>query len=319
MADGAEATHGNIVVQTRRMIGRVTQSERMIGYLWIMPAFVLLALVIGYPLVYNIALSLQDVTLRNFLEESHDFVGLSNYVEVLTAPVFGQVLLNSLIFTLGCVFFQFTIGFALALMFRQGFPLSGFYRGIILVTLMVPQVVVAVLFRWLLSGDFGLINEFLVRLGILTQSIPWLARPQTALTGVMLANIWIGISFNTMLLTPSLSAIPASLYEVASIDGAGPHTKFLHITLPLMYSSIMVVLVLGVIYTLKMFGLIFAMTGGGPVNATTVLSVHAYKLSFSRLNFGQGAAVNVILLAILFLVILLYLAQVRREDTTQMK
>lgn len=295
-------------------VRRLRRSEEAIGYLWIAPAFLLLAVVIGYPLIYNIVLSFQDVTLRNFLQESYEFVGLSNYATVLSAPVFGQVLRNSVVFTVGCVFFQFTIGFSLALMFRQGFPLSGFYRGIILITLMVPQVVVSVLFRWLLSGDFGLINELLVGLGILEESIPWLARPQSALAGVMLANIWIGISFNTMLLAPALSAIPPSLYEVASMDGASASSKFFHITLPLMYSTIMVVLVLGIIYTFKMFGLIFAMTGGGPVNATTVLPVHAYKLSFNFLNFGQGAAVNVVLLGILLLVILVYLRQVRRED-----
>ena len=182
---------------------------------------------------------------------------------------------------------------------------------------MVPAVVVSVIFKWLLSGDFGLINEFLLRTHLMKREIAWLAEPKTALAGVMLAKIWIGISFNTMLLAPGLAAISPSLYEAATIDGAGPVRRFRYITLPLLRPTIMIVLLLGFIYTFRIFGLIYAMTGGGPVNATNVLPIQAYKLSFAFFNFGQGAAANVLLLGILLAVIAVYLSLMSGEESME--
>lgn len=295
----------------------LVRRESLVGYLWLAPAFLYLAAMVGYPLLFNLVLSFQDVTASTILKQSKDFVGLRNYVRVVTDPLFLRVLKNSFTFTLGCIFFQFTIGFGLALLFNLRFPFSGFFRGLLLVTLMVPTVVVSVLFKWLLSGDFGLINEVLVQIRVLKAPVAWLAEPRTALAGVMLANIWIGISFNTMLLAPGIAAISPSLYEAAAIDGAGPLKRFRYLTLPLLNSTIMVVLLLGFIYTFKIFGLIYAMTGGGPVNATNVLPIQAYKLSFSFFDFGQGAAANVLLLVILLAVIAVYLILVSGEETME--
>jgi len=274
------------------------QNEHVVGYIWLAPAFIYLLTMVGYPLIFNLVLSFQDVTSTTLLKPSKDFIGLKNYIHVISDPIFGKVLKNSFIFTFGCIFFQFTIGFALALLFNLDFPLAGSFRGLLLVTLMVPTVVVSVLFKWLLSGDFGLINEFLI----------------TALAGVMLANIWIGISFNTMLLAPGIASISPSLYEAATIDGAGTLKRFRFITLPLLRPTIMIVLLLGFIYTFRIFGLIYAMTSGGPVNATNVLPIQAYKLSFSFFDFGQGAAANCILLSILLVAISVYLLLVSGEE-----
>jgi multiple sugar transport system permease protein len=271
----------------------------------------------GYPIVFNIILSFQDVTAVTLLNPVKEFIGFKNYIDVIKDPVFLEVLKNSFIFTVGCIFFQFTIGLALALLFNLNFPLAGSMRGILLITLMVPSVVVSIIFRWLLSGDFGLINELLVRTGLLHKGIAWLAEPKTALGGVMLANIWIGISFNTMLLAPGIASISPSLYEAAAIDGAGPIKRFRYITLPLLRPTILIVLVLGFIYTFRIFGLIYAMTSGGPVNATTVLPIQAYKLSFSFFKFGQGAAATIILLSILLIIILVYLRLVGKEEVME--
>jgi len=290
------------------------QNEHVVGYIWLAPAFIYLLTMVGYPLIFNLVLSFQDVTSTTLLKPSKDFIGLKNYIHVISDPIFGKVLKNSFIFTFGCIFFQFTIGFALALLFNLDFPLAGSFRGLLLVTLMVPTVVVSVLFKWLLSGDFGLINEFLIRIHVLKKGIAWLAEPKTALAGVMLANIWIGISFNTMLLAPGIASISPSLYEAATIDGAGTLKRFRFITLPLLRPTIMIVLLLGFIYTFRIFGLIYAMTSGGPVNATNVLPIQAYKLSFSFFDFGQGAAANCILLSILLVAISVYLLLVSGEE-----
>jgi len=289
----------------------------VVGYLWILPAFLYIILMMGYPIIFNIILSFQDVTTTTLLNPVKEFIGLKNYFDVIKDPVFHKVIENSFVFTVGCIFFQFTIGLALALLFNLNFPLAGSMRGVLLITLMVPTVVVSIIFRWLLSGDFGLINELLMQVGLLDKGIAWIAEPKMALGGVMLANIWIGIPFNTMILAPGIASISPTLYEAAAIDGAGQVKKFIYITLPLLRPTILIVLVLGFIYTFRIFGLIYAMTGGGPINSTNLLPIQAYKLSFSFFNFGQGAAAIGILLSILLLIILVYLMLVSREEVME--
>lgn len=289
----------------------------VVGYLWILPAFLYIILMMGYPIIFNIILSFQDVTTTTLLNPVKEFIGLKNFFDVIKDPVFRKVIENSFVFTVGCIFFQFTIGLVLAMLFNMNFPLAGSMRGVLLITLMVPTVVVSIIFRWLLSGDFGLINELLMQVGLLDKAIAWLAEPKMALGGVMLANIWIGIPFNTMILAPSIASISSTLYEAAAIDGAGQVKKFIYITLPLLRPTILIVLVLGFIYTFRIFGLIYAMTGGGPINSTNLLPIQAYKLSFSFFNFGQGAAAIGILLSILLLIIFVYLTLVSREEVME--
>ena len=296
---------------------KLIRKGEAVGYLWILPAFLYIILMMGYPIIFNIILSLQDVTTTTLLNPVKEFIGLKNYFDVIKDPVFHKVIENSFVFTVGCIFFQFTIGLALALLFNSDFPLAGSMRGVLLITLMVPTVVVSIIFRWLLSGDFGLINELLIQVGLLDKGIAWLAEPKMALGGVMLANIWIGIPFNTMILAPGIASISPTLYESAAIDGAGQVKRFIYITLPLLRPTILIVLVLGFIYTFRIFGLIYAMTGGGPINSTNLLPIQAYKLSFTFLNFGQGAAAIGILLSILLLIILVYLMLVSREEVME--
>jgi multiple sugar transport system permease protein len=266
-----------------------------------------------YPLVFNFILSFQEVNMMTLMKPTKPFIGLENYRQITANPIFPISLRNSFIFTIGCIFFQFTIGFALALLFSLNFPSAGHLRGSLLITLMVPQVVVSLLFRWLLNGDYGLINELLIKLHFTKEGFAWLADPRTALAGVMLANIWLGIPFNMMILASGLTAIPPEIYEAAAVDGANPLRRFIYLTLPLLRPSILIVLTLGFIYTFRIFGLIYAMTGGGPINSTTVLPVLAYKLSFRFFEFGQGAAATNILLIFLFVVIAAYLIFSARE------
>jgi len=297
-------------------IKSLTKGERA-GYLYILPAFIYIVLVMIYPLSFNLILSFQEVNLTTLMKPTKDFIGLENYRQVVTSLTFLISLKNSLIFTIGCIFFQFTIGFAFALLFSLSFPLAGHLRGSLLITLMVPQVAVSILFRWLLSGDYGLINELLIKLHFIEEGIAWLSDPKTALAGVMLANIWIGIPFNMMILASGLTAIPPDIYEAAAVDGAGPLRRFASLTLPLLRPSILIVLTLGFIYTFRIFGLIYAMTGGGPINSTTVLPILAYKLSFLFFEFGQGAAATNILLILLFIIISAYLILTAREEARE--
>jgi multiple sugar transport system permease protein len=220
----------------------------------------------------------------------------------------------SLLFTAGSLLFQFTIGFALALFFNRPFPGNGALRALLLLAWLLPTVVSGSLFRWMLDGDYGVLNFALVRLGLLSDGRYWLIEPGTALAGTILANVWVGIPFNMALLLAGLQGIPAVLYEAARVDGASSWQQFRSLTLPLMRPVALSVLLLGLIYTFKVFDLIYVMTKGGPVDATTTLPIYTYKLTFEFFRFGDGAAAATLLLLGLVVVALVYLWAARREE-----
>ena len=169
------------------------------------------------------------------------------------------------------------------------------------------MTVTALIFKFMFSTDVGIINYILKSLGIISQNIEWLTNPKTAMIAVIIANIWIGIPFNTILISTGLTTIPQELYESASIDGASSIQQFFKITVPLLRPTIESVLVLGFIYTFKVYDLIYVMTSGGPVNSTHLLSTYSYKLSFEMFRYSMGSAVANVLLLILLLVGMLYL------------
>jgi len=284
-------------------------------YGFVLPAIIFLIVFMLYPLVYTFNLSLFDVNAGNFLTGGAPFVGLENYVQFLSSPAFIPSLTITLVFTIGSLVFQHSIGFMFALFFNKGFPLSGLLRALMLVVWVLPAVVSASLWRWIFSGSYGLFNAFLALFGI-QSSEPWLVNPATALPAVIIANIWVGIPFHMMLLYAGLQGVPIQLYEAAAIDGASAWQKFWRITVPMMRPVIVIALLLGFVHTFKVFDLIYVMTAGGPAGATNVLSIEVYKLSFEYFRFGDGAAAANILLIIPLLLSALYLWLRRREEST---
>jgi multiple sugar transport system permease protein len=283
-------------------------------YLFVAPALVYLALLMFYPLLYTFNLSVFDVNAGNFVRGGAAFVGLQNYIDFVGSPDFWSSLLITLIFTIGSLAFQHAIGWAFALFFNLGFPLSGFLRAIMMVVWVLPAVVSASLWRWMYAGSFGVINALLGVVGIhTTQS--WLTDPNSALPAVIVANIWVGIPFHMMLVYAGLQTIPTTLYEAAAIDGAGAWRRFRSITLPLMKPVVLTALLLGFVHTFKAFDIIYVMTSGGPANATNVLSIDVYKLSFDYFRLGDGAAAANVLLVIPLVLSIVYLFLRRREES----
>jgi multiple sugar transport system permease protein len=166
----------------------------------------------------------------------------------------------------------------------------------------------------MLDGDYGVTNHLLRSLGLMNSSAYWLIDPKTAMLGVIAANAWVGIPFNMVLLLAGLQSIPSTLYEAASIDGADPVQRFLNITVPLMRPVALGILLLAFIYTFKVFELIFVMTGGGPVDTTSVLPIHTFKLTFTFFRFGEGAAAATVLLLGLLLVAIGYFRLTQAEE-----
>ncbi len=285
-----------------------------IGILFVLPAFIYMLIFVGYPIVRNIVLSLQDVTVRTLTADSKPFVGLQNYMKIFKDPVFTKSMLNTLIFTLCCLAVQFLIGFLLALFFNQHFSVAKPVRGLLLIPWMIPITVTALMFKFIFGTDVGILNYFLKSIGIISQNIDWLTSANTALFAIVCANVWIGIPFNMILISTGLTTIPKELYESASIDGAGKVQTFFKITLPLLRTTIESVLILGFIYTFKVFDLVYVMTGGGPVNSTHMLSTYSYKLSFEMFKYSEGAAVANVLLVILLIVGVFYLRATKEDD-----
>lgn len=288
--------------------------KRREGYTFILPGFIYMLVVLGYPLVYNFVLSFRNVNVKTFKGGTDVFVGLSNYVELFHNETFLMVFKNTFIFTVGCLVVQFTIGFIFAMFFSKKFTLAGPIRGMILVGYMMPMSVTALLGKNMFDVSSGVINDLLMKLGLINAPVEWLLSGSTAMIAIIAVNCWVGIPFNMLLLTSGLTGISTEIYESAQVDGANPFQKFIYITLPLMKPAILSVLMLGFIYTFKAFDLMFVMTSGGPLNSTDVLGTYAYTLSFKQYEFSLGSTAAIILFACLFIVGLFYLRLISKED-----
>ena len=289
--------------------------EQSIGYLFVLPAVLFMAAFIGYPIIYNLILSFQDISVMTFNQPVKEWVGFQNYLRLAADPVLRTTFVNTLYYTVACIVLQFSIGFALALLFNKPFRTAQGIRGLIMVAWLMPVTITGLIFKFIFSTNGGIINEFLVGFHLLQRPVEWLLQPTTAMWALIITNTWIGIPFNMILLITGLSTIPKDVYESANIDGANRRQQFIHVTVPLLKPAIQAVLVLGFIYTFKVFDLVYVMTKGGPVNATEVLSTFSYRLSFTEFSFSQGAAVANILFLVLFCVSLGYLRLIREEET----
>lgn len=306
---GPAATHR----AARRAVPLATRRQRT-GYLLSLPGMAFLALLIAYPLFYNGWTSVHDVGLGGLIGNAPTpFNGLANYRAVDSDPAFWHAVRVSAAFTAGSLLFQFTIGFALAVLFVRRFPLSGLFQSLLLVAWLLPPVVSGTLFRWMLDADSGAYNALLRAVGLGGLSHNWLTDPSTALLGVVFANVWVGVPFTMVLLMAGLQNIDPVLYEAAALDGASAWQRFHLITLPLMRPVSAMVLLLGLIYTFKVFDIVFVMTAGGPVDSTTVLPLYVYQVFFERFRFGQGSAAGLLLLIVPLIGAVLYVRRLRRE------
>lgn len=281
--------------------------------LFVIPALIYMLIFVGYPIVYNIILSFQDTSLTNLGSASKKFVWFANYKNLFSSDLIFITIKNTLFYTVMCLIIQFSLGFLMALFFNLKFRIAGFLKGIIIISWMMPTIATALIFRFMLS-ETGIINSYLQTLGILKQPILWLSNQNTAMWGVVIANSWVGIPFNMLLLSTGLSNVPESIIESAKIDGAVAWQRLIFIIIPMIKPAILSVLVLGFVYTFKVFDLVFTMTAGGPVNSTEVLSTYSYLLSFKYYYFSQGASVANILASFLIIISFIYVRLTSKEE-----
>lgn len=299
--------------RTQSMRRRRRRAEQLAKLGFVIPAAVVIVLLFGYPVVKNFTMSFQDYGLKTFFTGKAPFVGFENYATVVSDPVFAKALGNTALFTIGSIAFQFTIGMLLALYFHRNFPLSGVLRGLLLMPWLIPMIVASAIWQSMLDQDAGIVNRFLMGIGLSDSPIPWLSSTEFALVAVILVNIWIGIPFNVTLLYSGLQDIPEDLYEAGALDGATGWKAFWQITWPNLRSVVGVVIMLGVIYTLKALDIILGLTRGGPANATQTIATMSYERSFVEFKFGQGAALSNILILISLVFAIVYLRLTRRQ------
>jgi len=269
-------------------------SNRFPG-LWLLPALLPVILMTAYPIGHALWTSLHEVMLL-FPEQA--YVGLKNYQRVVASNYFGDALRNSLVFTLLAAPVVVVLGTLIALFLQRRFLGSGFVRSIVLLPWVLPGAISAVLWVWVFHPSFGILNGVMRELGLIDASIPWLTNSHTALLAVAAAHVWTQIPFAVILLMAALSAINSETLEAAAIDCRNPLKRFRYIIFPEIKSMIVVLLVYNALIAFTSYDLVYAMTGGGPGTATTLLSFQIWRESFSMYDFGAGSAVAFIVVAI---------------------
>jgi multiple sugar transport system permease protein len=254
----------------------------------------------------------QAYTTKTFFTGEAPWVGLENYRNVIGDAIFNRSVVNTLLFTAGSIVGQFALGLAIALFFHNKFALSGVLRSLILLPWLIPMIAGTAVWRWILDTDNGVLNRILSSIPGLEIRPDWLTSTSLALVAVIGVNIWLGIPFNMTILYGGLQEIPEELYEAGALDGATGWRAFRHITWPLLRPVVTVVLVLGVVYTLKVLDVILGLTNGGPANSTQTISTFSYDTSFRQFDFGAGAALGNILIVISLVFAVVYLRLNRR-------
>ncbi len=271
------------------------------GYLFVAPALLFILSMMIYPVVYNIWTSLFRTTYG-----ISTYVGWDNYVRVVTSRGFGQVLLNTVIWTVGNMSVMYALGLVAALLLRAIPRGKLVFRTILLLPWVVPAVVTGIMFRYMLHTRYGIINDILVNIGVIQAPVNWLGTTSTSLVSVMVTYIWKVYPYIMILLMAGLESIPSQLYEAARIDGANAWKQFRHITLPMLRPVTRVIVILMGIWTFNAFDLTYIMTRGGPLYSSEVLAMRIYTTAFADFRFGLASATGVLAAVITFLFATVY-------------
>src|SRR5215467_6443271 len=292
--------------ESRRSAGRIPWLDAMV-----MPTLALLAIVIGYPVVYTLLLSAQDYNLLS--AESARLIGAANYRKLLADPTFRQALVNTAIYTFGSVAVSAVLGLALALLTEGLVGRSGrFARALLLTPWAVPFVVVAFLFRYMYLQNGGAINALLLGAGVISAPVSWLNVSTLAMPAVMVTNVWAMTPFFFLLLSAALAGIPNEVIESARVDRARTLSMIFRIKLPFLRNALLISSLLMIIANFNDFAKIWAMTQGGPGYSTTTLVIYVYRQAFENFAFGYASAIGVVWLLLLLVFPVAYLRAVRR-------
>lgn len=271
--------------------------------LFILPGLICLALVILYPLVYNFFISFTN---KSIMYEGVSFVGLENFAITFSDRALPATVWRSLIWTFGAVVGQLLVGLIAALALDRVWKARPMIRLMLIIPWAFPTIVMAYSWRFILDGTFGVLNDSLIRLGLIAEPISWISQSGFAMPIVILVAIWSGFPFMMVSIMAAMATVPRELYEAARIDGAGYWQEVRFITFPFIAPVVLSILILRTIWTFNSFDLIFLLTGGGPVDATTTLPIYAFAIGWSRYDVGRMASISIVMIAILAIIIFIY-------------
>jgi multiple sugar transport system permease protein len=279
--------------------------DKYLPYALLFPSLVWIIMIIAYPIVYNIWLSFHKST---YGIELGPFIGFDNYIKIFLADdVFWQDFINSVIWTIGNLFFQTIIGLGGALLLNQAIRGRELIRGLVILPWVIPTVVITLVWRWMLEPDLGIINNILHYLKLITQPVVYLGSPSLAMLTVIIINTWRFSPFAIVLILAGLQTIPRDVYESAKIDGASSIATFRYITFPMLSPILTFVGFIAFVWAFNMFDVIWLTTEGGPGNTTETLPVLVFRRAFKEYRMGQAAAITtfmfLFLLAFSFLLI----------------
>lgn len=270
------------------------------GFLLTVPALVVLCIVIALPILKGIYVSFCDYKLAN-LKSIPDWNNFKNYIGLFKSGEIFTYFSNTIIFVFFAVIIQFILGLIIALLLNSKMHGRSIFRGFFLIPWTIPSVVVAILWRWMLHQQFGVINYLLNKAGITNSvNISWILSPSLAMISIIMAAVWRQLPYMMVMILAGLQSVDISLIEAAKIDGASSFQILNKVTLPLIRPVIVTSIWIAIMSNFQMYTIIQNMTGGGPVNATTTLSIAAYRAAFQSYNFGKGAAIGVLWLLLLF-------------------
>ena len=296
------------------MQGNWRDADNRIGVLFILP-FVAAALVfMVYPVLEAVRMAFFHV---NPLDpDGQRFVGLDNFRTVFADPLFWKSFRNAAVWTGTSIVFQTVLGVGLALLLHL--PLRGIsiFRGLLLFPYIVPTVVIALCWQWMLNPDLGIVNHVLREAGIIRDNIYWLSTPDMAMASTIALNVWKYTPFVTICVLARLQTIPLELYDAAKVDGAGVVNRFFDITLPQLAEVLLVVVVFRTIWTFNKFEEIYLLTRGGPGTSTFNLAIYSFEQSIANLRMGVGAAAGVVMMALLFVGSIIYIRLFRFDSET---
>ncbi|NLJ25556.1 MAG: sugar ABC transporter permease [Firmicutes bacterium] len=297
---GAPVTAGG---KTRRGKGL---SESQLGRVLVTPAVIVMCAVVFFPILATVWLSLHKYNLK-YPYLGQPFVGLDNYVKILSDGRFLNSLKVTTLFTVSSVSVELVLGMAIALLLNRPFKGRGLVRTAVLVPWALTTVVMARMWAWIFNSEYGVFNAILYGLGFIDQYIPWVADTQFALWAAMGADIWKTTPFMALLLSAGLQTIPRELYEASMVDGASGWKQFWSITIPILKPTILVALLFRTLDAARVFDLLFVLTGGGPGFATESLSIYTYRSLFVNLDFGYGSALAVATFLYVMLISFIYI------------
>ncbi len=273
------------------------------GFLFILPAVLVLGLLLLYPVITSVYYSF---TSKHLVRATYKFVGLDNYIKVLSDANFYKAFLTNIRWTVYSLIGQLLVGFTAAMALHRIKKFKGFLRTLLIIPWAFPSIVIALSWKWILNGVYGFVPIMLQKLGIVSEVPQFFSNPNLVFGTLVFINIWFGAPLIMVNILSALQSVPEDQYEAAQIDGATAWQSFCTITLPHIRNVVGLLMVLRTIWIFNSFDIIFLLTGGGPANITTTLPVYAYNIGWGLKQLGRSSAITVLLLIFLLLVCALY-------------